>query len=58
MLVFAGKGSYTQYDEDGVEISFTLDGEDMTVTPGPDCVTKKVTVTFVNSDKEDEVFIF
>lgn len=56
VLAFAGKGSYTQYDEDGGEIVFTLDGEEIAVTPGAGCATKKVTVTFVNSDKEDETF--
>jgi alpha-glucosidase (family GH31 glycosyl hydrolase) len=58
VLAFAGKGSYTLYDEDGGKIEFTLDGEDITVAPSENCSTKKVTVTFVNSEKENETFVF
>ena len=58
VYAFAGQGSYTQYDEDGGSIDFTLDGENITVTPSTDCKTKKVTVIFVNSDKENQVFEF
>ncbi|MBQ4245058.1 MAG: alpha-xylosidase [Clostridia bacterium] len=58
VYAFAGQGSYTQYDEDGGSIDFTLNGEEITVTPSADCKTKKVTVIFVNSDKENQVFEF
>lgn len=55
---YYGKGQYTLYDDNGSEILFELDGDEMKITPSENCVTKKITVEYINSEKADEIFEF
>lgn len=56
--VYAGQNDYTMYDDDGESIRFILDGDKIEVIPSENCKTKKVTVNFKDSDKENKIFTF
>ena len=56
--VYSGENDYTLYDDDGESVRFILHGETIEVIPSENSRTKKVTVTFKDSEKEDREFIF
>ena len=58
VLVYEGKNKYTLYDEDDSTIDFALNGTDIKITPSAGCKTKKITVIFSDSEKENQVFEF
>lgn len=58
VLAYKGENDYTMYDDDGEYIRFILNGEKIEVIPSENCKTKKVTVVFKDSKKENTVFEF
>lgn len=56
--VFKGENEYILYDDDGESIKFILKGEDIEIIPSENCKTKKVTVVFKDTDKENIVLEF
>lgn len=56
--VYKGENDYILYDDDGENVRFILHGEDIEVIPSENSKTKKVTVIFKDSEKEDAEFIF
>lgn len=58
VLAYKGENDYTMYDDDGEYIRFILHGGDIEVIPSENCKTKKVTVVFRDSEKENTVFEF
>lgn len=55
---FRGKNDYTIFDDDGESVRFILDGDEISITPSENSKTKKVTIIFKDSEKENAVFEF
>ena len=56
--VYKGENEYVQYDDDGEYIKFILHGDELEAVPSENCRTKKVTIIFKDSDKENLVIEF